>query len=74
VRANNNEGGVPVANHAIQPAVTSSFCAARMRAAAPMGDVTFEGAVMTQGRTLPNLMNVNDADTTKGSHAWSPPA
>jgi hypothetical protein len=43
---------------------TSPFSAAPNHAAAPLGAVTFAGA----------LMPVTDADTTKGSHAWSPPA
>jgi hypothetical protein len=57
-----SEGGVPVLNH-IQPTVTSSFSAARMRAAAPNAAVALTGVLMT----------VNDADTSKGSHSWSPP-
>jgi hypothetical protein len=61
-----------VLNHAFQPAVTSSFCAAPKRASRL--DVTLVGAYMTQGRNVPALMTATDADTTKGSPAWSPPA
>jgi hypothetical protein len=61
-------------NHEIQPAVTSPYSAARNRAAAPKDAVTFARALMAPGRNVPALMNVTDADTTKGSHAWSPPA